>query len=190
MLKFWTIQPDRVLVADRGVEVESACGRHADERGRVADADRRDVDFDVLEGGEARGDLDIQEALRRVKTGVILSKIDLGQLGELRRDPADLRLQDGADLGLDLLLRSRKALLDGRLHRAAMRSMFPVNASLSKSWIAVVICSLIGFSSSLTRLSNGAGMPAVTARAWRRSAFRCSRKGSQSGSGAGRSARP
>ena len=89
----------------------------ADECGRVADADCRDVDFDVLEGGETLADLDIQEALEAGKDRRDLVENRLGELGELRRDPADLRLQDGADLGLDLLLRARKVLPDGRLHR-------------------------------------------------------------------------
>src|SRR4029079_19222121 len=100
------------------VEVGPVRAAHADECRRIADADRRHVDIDLAQGGEVVADRDTQEALNPVEDRRDFVFDLLLQLLELRRDPVDLRLEDGLDLRLEILTDAVEGLPDGRGHCA------------------------------------------------------------------------
>ena len=95
-------EPERLLIGDWHVEIESAIGWEADKRRGVADPDRGDIDLDVLEGGESVSDVDVRDALQLSEYGSQLG-LDLeDQFIQLRLDAGDLRIEHLVNLGSDL----------------------------------------------------------------------------------------
>ena len=101
----------------RSIKIDVLVRRETDERRRVADADRRHVHVDVLDRGKGVANVDIEQALQAREDRSDLDFDLLDELVELRRDPVDLGLESGPDLGLDLRLGVGEPLVDDRRDR-------------------------------------------------------------------------